>query len=148
MNRRAILTLAVAGAAGIVSRSVRASEGARRVTIYKDPQCGCCGEYADYLRSNGFDVSIVDTHDLPLIHEQHGVPTDLQGCHLSMIGGYAVSGHVPIKVINQLLKEKPAIAGITLPGMPTGSPGMSGQKTAPFTIYKITKGSPEVYAVE
>ena len=73
---------------------------------------------------------------------------DFQGCHLTYIDGYVVSGHVPVATVNQLLSERPRIKGVTLPGMPMGSPGMNGQKTAPFTIYEIGDGAPKVYAVE
>jgi len=88
----------------------------------------------------------VPTHDLPLLDDKYGIPTDLQPCHLSLIGGYVVGGHVPIEVVNRLLSEKPNITGITLAGMPLGTPGMSGEKTAPFKIYEIAKGSRRLYA--
>ena len=119
-------------------------------TLYKDPQCGCCEGYAAYLRRNGFKVDVKPTHDLAEISKKAGVPPELQGCHTMLLGGYVVDGHVPVKVIRKLLSERPAIAGITLPGMPTGSPGMTGKKTAPFTIYAVTKdgAAPRVYAVE
>ena len=146
MSRRAILVLLLGGAAGIVSPSSRAADGSKHVTLYKDPQCGCCEGYADYLRSNGFEVSVVPTHDLPLLDDKYGIPTDLQPCHISLIGGYVVGGHIPIEVVNRLLAERPAITGITLAGMPLGSPGMSGEKTAPFKIYEIAKGPRRVYA--
>jgi len=146
MNRRAILVLLIGGAASTVASAARAVDDSKRVTLYKDPQCGCCEGYADYLRSNGFEISIVPTHDLPLLDEKYGIPTDLQPCHLSLIGGYVVGGHVPIEVVNRLLTEKPAITGITLPEMPLGSPGMNGEKTAPFKIYEIAKGSRRIYA--
>ncbi len=147
MNRRAILMLLLGGAAAaMVAPSARAVDDSKKVTLYKDPQCGCCEGYADYLRSNGFEVSIVPTHDLPLLDDKYGIPTDLQPCHLSLIGGYVVGGHVPIKVVNRLLSEKPNITGITLAGMPLGSPGMNGEKTEPFKIYEIAKGSRRVYA--
>lgn len=124
----------------------RAAEGGTKVTLYKDPQCGCCEGYADYLRSNGFVVSTVPTHDLPLMDAKYGIPNDLQPCHLSVMEGYVVGGHVPIDVVHRLLSERPAITGITLPGMPLGSPGMNGAKTAPFTIYEIAKGPRKIYA--
>ncbi|HWG78725.1 MAG TPA: DUF411 domain-containing protein [Stellaceae bacterium] len=164
-GRRAILGALAAGAAGLgtmafggwplhnsgpgaVALAADQPTGtARQVTLYKDPQCGCCEGYADYLRSHGFKVSVVPTHDLPLLDEKYGIPTDLQPCHLSLIDGYIVGGHVPVEVVDRLLRERPEITGITLPGMPLGSPGMSGQKTAPFTIYEITKGARRVYAV-
>ncbi len=146
MNRRAMLTLLAGATAGIISTSSRAAVESKPVTLYKDPQCGCCEGYADYLRSNGFAVSIVPTHDLPLLDEKYGIPTELSPCHISLIGGYVVGGHVPIEVVNRLLAEKPPITGITLPGMPMGSPGMTGRKTEPFKIYEIAKGSPKIYA--
>jgi hypothetical protein len=148
MNRRAMLMLLVAGAAGFAAPPLRAAEDPHHVTLYKDPQCGCCEGYADYLRSNGFDVTVIGTHDLALLDEKYGIAENLQPCHISMIGGYVVGGHVPIATVRRLLSEKPAITGITLPGMPMGAPGMYGEKTGPFTIYEIGKGSPKVYATE
>ncbi len=118
--------------------------------LYKNPQCTCCEGYAAYLKQNGFDVDVKPTNDLAQISHDAGVPENLEGCHTMFIGGYVVDGHVPIDVIQKLLKERPAIAGITLPGMPMGSPGMSGPKEAPFTIYAVTKDgkAPTVYVVE
>ena len=117
-------------------------------TLYKDPQCSCCETYADYLRENGFEVTVKPTRDLPLMKQQYGVPSDLEGCHTTMADGYVVEGHVPIGAMLRMLTERPDIKGISLPGMPAGSPGMSGEKTAPFTIFEFGGGEPKVYAVE
>jgi hypothetical protein len=117
-------------------------------TLHKTPQCGCCDAYADYLRENGFAVTVEATHDLPLLKRRYGVPGALEGCHTTLVEGYVVEGHVPVAAILRLLTEKPEIKGISLPGMPAGSPGMFGEKTAPFTIYEIGVGEPKVYAVE
>ena len=118
--------------------------------LYKNPSCMCCEGYAAYLRANGFDVEVKPTHDLAQISLKAGVPPQLEGCHTMFIEGYVVDGHVPADVIRKLLSEKPAIAGITLPGMPSGSPGMYGTKTEKFTIYAVTKDGkePTVYATE
>jgi hypothetical protein len=124
------------------------AEEPRAATLYKNPACACCDNYADYLRENGFEVAVEATHDLPLIKRQYGVPTPLEGCHTTLIQGYVVEGHVPVSTIIRLLTEKPAIQGISLPGMPAGSPGMFGEKTEPFTIYEIADGPAKVYAVE
>ena len=147
MSRRAMLTVILGAAAGLGAAPSWAAAEKKPVTLYKDPQCGCCEGYAAYLRGNGFDVTIVPTHDLPLLDEKYGIAADLSPCHISVIGNYVVGGHVPIEVVNRLLAEQPAITGITLPGMPMGSPGMNGRKTAPFTIYEIAKDSRKVYAV-
>jgi hypothetical protein len=109
------------------------------VMLYKSPDCGCCEGYADYLRQNGFAVTVNATNDFSEISRKAGIPTDLQGCHTAVIGAYVVDGHVPVEAIRMLLAERPAIKAITLPGMPEGSPGMTGDKTGPFTIYAIGK---------
>ncbi|MGK9231322.1 DUF411 domain-containing protein [Inquilinus limosus] len=119
-------------------------------TLYKSPDCGCCDGYAAYLRDNGFTVDVKPTNDLARISADAGVPADFEGCHTMFVDGYVVGGHVPAGVIRKLLSERPKIAGITLPGMPMGSPGMTGEKTEPFTIHAVTKdgAAPTVYAVE
>lgn len=118
--------------------------------LYKNPQCSCCEAYAAYLQQNGFDVDVKPTNDLASISAKAGIPPALEGCHTMMVEGYAVDGLVPVDVIRKLLTERPPIAGITLPGMPMGAPGMGGDKAGPFTIYAIGKvgSAPTVYAVE
>ena len=147
MKRR---TFFLGGILAVVARPLRAMAEPIHATLYKDPQCSCCEGYAAYLRQNGFTVDVKPTHDLAEISQKAGVPPQLQGCHTMFVDGYVVDGHVPVNVVQKLLSERPAIAGIMLAGMPTGSPGMYGQKTAPFTIYAVTKdgAAPRVYAVE
>jgi hypothetical protein len=119
-------------------------------TMFKKPGCECCDAYADYLRSNGFSVRVVESPNMTLIKNLHGVRHDLEGCHTTVVGDYVVEGHVPITPIKRLLSEKPAIKGISLPGMPQGSPGMSGEKEGPFKVLSITgeDGPAQVYATE
>jgi hypothetical protein len=74
-------------------------------TLYKDPQCGCCETYADYLRENGFEVAVSPIKDLPLMKRQYGVPSELEGCHTTLIEGYVVEGHVPVRTLLRLLLE-------------------------------------------
>jgi hypothetical protein len=117
-------------------------------TLYKNPQCGCCEGHADHLRANGFDVKSIETHDMPLIKQSHGVTPALEGCHTIEVGGYVVEGHVSAATIKRLLAQRSAIKGISLPGMPEGSPGMGGRKTEPFKIYEITSGPERIYTME
>ena len=117
-------------------------------TLYKNPQCGCCQGHADYLREQGFELEVIATHDLPTIKRQHGVPEKLEGCHTLLVDGYVIEGHVPVNSIRRLLAERPDIKGISLPGMPAGSPGMGGTKTGAFNIYEIADGMPKTFAVE
>ena len=120
------------------------------VTLYKNPQCSCCESYAQYLDRNGFKVDVKPTNDLAEISRKAGVPEDLQGCHTSFIGSYVVDGHVPVKTIRKLLDDKPAIVGITLPGMPPGSPGMYGNKTGSLIVYAVSRdgAAPSIFDVD
>jgi hypothetical protein len=143
LTRLILLALVVALSGGAAQADER-----RSATLYKNPACTCCETYADYLRENGFEVTVEPTHDLPLLKRQHGVSAPLEGCHTTLVDGYVVEGHVPVGTILRLLSERPAIKGISLPGMPAGSPGMFGEKTEPFTIYEIGDGPAKVYGVE
>ena len=118
------------------------------VKLYKDPWCGCCTQYGKHLEAHGFAVEVEETSNLAEIKRQAGVPEGLEGCHTLKVGGYVVEGHVPVAVLLRLLSERPAIAGISLPGMPEGSPGMPGEKSAPFTIHAFGDNGLSMYAVE
>lgn len=142
MLRYVLLVLATL----VAAMPVRAESAT--ATMYVNPQCSCCQGHANYLRANGFKITVKETHDMSLIRRQHGVPEKLEGCHIMIIDGYVVEGHVPAASIKKLLAERPKIKGISLPGMPDGSPGMTGRKTEPFTIYEISDGEPKVFAVE
>ena len=143
--RIALILLLLAGLLGVAPAM---AEQPREAVLYKEPQCSCCEGYADYLRAHGFEVTVQPTQDLALFKRRHDVPSALEGCHTMLVDGYVVEGHVPIGAVLRMLDERPAIKGISLPGMPAGSPGMSGDKTAPFTIYEIGDGPTKVYAVE
>ena len=145
MNRRDFAMLMAAALPGGVLLRPRAARAAEAipVTLYKNPSCTCCEGYAQYLAQNGFTVDVRPTNDLAEISRKAGIPSDREGCHSSFIGDYVVDGHVPVETIRKLLDTKPALAGITLPGMPAGSPGMVGEKTETFTIYAISRdGTP------
>ena len=144
-----LMTSTVAVPPLLSARKARAAD-AIPVTLYKNPSCTCCEGYAQYLDQNGFKVDVHPTNDLAEISRKAGIPPDLEGCHTSFIGDYVVDGHVPVPVIRKLLAEKPAIIGLTLPGMPAGSPGMFGEKTGPLTVYAISRDGtpPRVFAVD
>ncbi len=119
------------------------------ITVYKSPTCGCCEKYVSYLRENGFAVKAIDQNDMDSIKKRYGV-TRVASCHTALVNGYVVEGHVPVSAINKLLKEKPAILGISAPGMPMNSPGMGEMKKGTLTIYRIPNGmeEPKVYSIE
>lgn len=138
-----VLVLLIAIAA-VTSPAMAAS--AIQATLYKNPNCQCCSNYASYLDRNGFDVKVIATDDLPRIQQAHDVPPILEGCHTMLVNGYVVDGLVPVDVVKRMLRERPSITGITLPGMPAGAPGMKGEKQGPFVIYAFGNGQPTVYA--
>ena len=111
------------------------------ITIYASPTCGCCGGYADYLQEEGFDVTLERTNGVDEIKDRLRIPEDMRSCHTAVIGDYFVEGHVPVEAIEKLLDEQPAIDGIALPGMPSGTPGMSGSKEEPWVIFAVSNGA-------
>jgi len=106
---------------------------AELATVYRSPGCGCCEESVAYLKANGFNATVISTDDVFGVKAKMRVPADMQSCHTALIGGYVVEGHVPVEAIAKLLAEKPPVTGIAAPGMPGGSPGMSGPRE-PFTV--------------
>jgi len=120
---------------------------ATAATVHKTPKCGCCDVYVEYLEAQGFEVDVVDHDSMAPIFQAAGIDRTMASCHTTEVGPYTVVGHMPVEVIEQLLDERPMIRGVTLPGMPTGSPGMPGAKQEPFTVYRITADAenPEVY---
>jgi len=109
-------------------------------TMYKSASCGCCVQYAPYFESYDFDLDVNAIQDMSQIKNQYNIPSDMESCHTVIIGDYFVEGHVPIEAINKLLNEMPDIDGISLPGMPSGSPGMPGIKHGDWIIYSIKDG--------
>jgi hypothetical protein len=125
-----------------------AAPGKATLQLVKDPNCGCCGDHAQYLRGHGYVVDVSDSSDLAKLRAELGVPINLVGCHLIRAEGYVVEGHVPAGAIDKLLAERPVIKGISVPGMPLGSPGMGGEKTEPLVVLTIGETAPQVYFTE
>jgi hypothetical protein len=128
---------------------VSAAHAATAMTVYKSPTCGCCEKYVGYLRENGFAVKAVNESNMDAIKKRHGV-SHVASCHTALVEGYVVEGHVPVAAIRKLLKDKPAIVGISAPGMPMNSPGMGEMKKGTLTIYAVPKNrrEPYVFSVE
>jgi hypothetical protein len=145
ITKRAFVTgLACVGLAA----SARAEDAPLEGTLYKSPDCTCCEGHAAYLKRNGIRVKVIEAKDISAIKKQYGVPPELEGCHTILLGGYVIEGHMPINPIRKLLRERPHITGISLPGMPTGAPGMYGPKEKPFVIYEIADGEKKVFSTE
>jgi hypothetical protein len=108
---------------GVPAHAQNHSEG---LTVYKSPTCGCCAKWTEYMKKAGFDVTVHETPNVGEVKAEHHVPSDVASCHTAIVGGYIIEGHVPAEAVRRLLKEKPDIAGLAVPGMPIGSPGMEG----------------------
>lgn len=100
------------------------AEGLGRMTVYKSPTCQCCERWVQVVREAGFDVIEENRADVTPIKREHGVPNALVSCHSALIDGYVFEGHVPPDLVQQVLRDRPAFAGLAVPGMPQSAPGM------------------------
>ncbi len=130
-TRRHVLALLAAGLL-LPSRSVRAATPA--IHVHKDPDCGCCGDWVNHLRSAGFTVTVDETSELSAIRTRLRVPPALTSCHTGEVSGYVIEGHVPAEAIRLLLDTRPDALGLAVPGMPAGSPGMEGGTPAAYDV--------------
>ncbi|KJS71607.1 MAG: hypothetical protein JM57_06755 [Comamonadaceae bacterium BICA1-1] len=160
MQRRTLLhsaSVALTGLAGTtllaLSAPVALAQARRNppvMEVWKDPHCGCCDDWITYLEKNGFSVRAFDTGNIA-VRQRLGMPEKYGSCHTALIGGYVVEGHVPAADIQRLLRERPAALGLSVPGMPIGSPGMDGPlfggRRDPFHVLLVGRdGSSRIWA--
>ncbi|MBI2963583.1 MAG: DUF411 domain-containing protein [Deltaproteobacteria bacterium] len=107
--------------------------------VYKSATCGCCRKWVEHLRSRGYTVTVSDVQDLRPVKHELGVPSGASSCHTAFVGGYFIEGHVPQEDISRLLAEHPDIAGLAVPGMPIGSPGMEGANPQAYSVFAVHK---------
>ncbi len=143
ISRRSF-TLAAAAAMLGLAPAVHA-QYAPLVTVYKSPSCGCCGEWVRHMRANGFRVETRDIADVGPIKRENGVPDALGSCHTALVGGYAIEGHVPAADLKRLLRERPAVKGLAVPGMVAGSPGMEQGSPKPYATIAFDARGSRVY---
>ena len=126
----------------------RASPAGAAVTVFKDPNCGCCSAWIEHLRKHAFKVTARDTSDVASIKRSGRVPQQLVSCHTAFVNGYVIEGHVPAEDIQRLLEEKPKIAGLAVAGMPIGSPGMEvGNRRDKYEVIAFNRdGTTSVFA--
>jgi len=138
----AAVAVAIIGGFGLL----RDNSAAQEITVYKTPTCGCCGKWVDHLKAAGYEVTVSNLSDLTEIKNLHGVPMTLRTCHTGIVNGYVVEGHVPARFVTRLIEEKPAIAGIAVPGMPIGSPGMEGPYRESYDVVSFdSRGETAVF---
>jgi len=128
MKRRQLLSAALATLAGASTAAIAQSATTEKpplLQVWKDPSCGCCGDWVKHLQASGFLVQVIDTGNVAA-RKHLGMPDTLGSCHTARIGGYVIEGHVPARDILRLLREKPNALGLAVPGLPIGSPGLDG----------------------
>lgn len=156
MSRRVWLGVAVGGVATALvgkrwwhsASSDVIPAGATVMTVYADPGCDCCHKWIAHLERNHFHVTVESVNDVTPVKRKFGIPESVWSCHTGMVNGYAIEGHVPADLIQKMLAERPAIAGLAAPGMPNGAPGMEGGVKDRYEIMSFTRpGATHVYAV-
>ena len=141
-----VVALALTTGAAPVS-PVTAGEKKPVITVYKDAGCGCCKSWVAHLIKHGYRVDAKDTPDMTEVKRALGVPDALTACHTAVVNGYLIEGHVPASDIARLLKEKPKVAGLAVPGMPMGSPGMEGPREQHYQVLSFDKaGKTKIFA--
>jgi hypothetical protein len=125
---------ALLAAAASLTSGVRRAAAEPAITVHRDPNCGCCVGWVRHLQAAGFATTVLETSDIDAVKRHLAVPDDLAACHTAELAGYIIEGHVPAAALRRLLAEKPKATGLSVPGMPVGSPGMEG-------------GAPEKYDV-
>lgn len=123
----------------VILKSTESHAEDNTVTVYKSPTCGCCKKWISHLEDNGFKVKAVDINNLSNVKNMAGIPAGAGSCHTAFIDDYVIEGHVPANDIKQLLTEKRDVVGLTVPGMPMGSPGMEGHRVDKYSVYEFGK---------
>jgi hypothetical protein len=131
LTRRCVL---IVGAVSILRPGTLSVAAEPLVTVHRDPNCGCCSGWVQHLQKAGFPTNVLDVKDLDAVETRLGVPDDLAACHTAEVAGYVVEGHVPAVALKRLLAEKPDAAGLAVPGMPVGSPGMEGGTVEKYEV--------------
>lgn len=131
------LALAMAGSLVLIPAF---AQGRPKVVVTKDPNCGCCGGWIEHLRRNGYRVDVIEANDLRPLKMRLGVPPKLYSCHTAELEGYVLEGHVPAHAIERLLAERPKALGLSVPGMPIGSPGMEGGTPETYEVLLFDRG--------
>ena len=124
-----------------------AYSGTLDMTVYRSPSCGCCGVWLEHTKKHGFRIKDIKTEEMETLKQKYNLPPELVSCHTTIIDGYVMEGHIPADDIKRFLKKKPELAGLAVPGMPLGTPGMeAADMKQPFQVLAFNhKGEVEVF---
>ena len=141
-----VLAAALIVSLGAAQRSATPAK-AQDITVWRTATCGCCGKWVEHLKAAGFNPTVHIVQSTDEAPPSKDLPRSLRSCHGATLEGYNVEGHVPASVIQKLLRERPTIAGIAVPGMPAGSPGMESPYPVPYDVLAYdAKGNTSVFA--
>jgi len=146
--KKAFTAVVIAGAVSLGGLVAAQRATMPTVEVFKSPTCGCCANWVKHLEASGFTTRVTDVEDMTEVKAKYGVPGRLQSCHTAVVNGYVLEGHVPASEVQRLIKERPAVVGVTVPGMPIGSPGMEqGNTVQPYSVLTFDKqGQTTIFA--
>jgi hypothetical protein len=145
MSRR--YSIALIASLVLFARSSRAQSSRPLISVFKTPTCSCCGNWVEHLKANGFAVKVQEVDSTAAYPKRYRVPQGMESCHTAIVSGYAIEGHVPATDIKRLLKERPKLLGLAVPGMPLGSPGMEGARNDAYSVLGFDgRGHTSVYS--
>jgi hypothetical protein len=140
--KKCILALVLIFNPGFVLSESKTTNEPVDIVVHRSPSCSCCGKWVEHLKQNNFKVEDIVTEDVQSIKDKYGVTQEMASCHTALVNGYVVEGHVPANDIINLLKNKPEVTGISVPGMPKGTPGMEmGGKKDAFQVLSFDKNN-------
>jgi len=139
LSRRSVLVGGLVICASV--SGIGFAEALPGIRVHRDPSCGCCGAWVDHLRASGFAAEVMETAEINRVKSKLGVPQSLASCHTAEVEQYVIEGHVPAPAIKRLLSERPRAKGLSVPGMPVGSPGMEVEGSAPETYDVVLFGN-------
>lgn len=153
MIPRLLILLVLLASLGTSPFAQGARGGSQAVDVFKTPDCGCCAKWVDHMKASGYEVRFVNMprEELDKVKGKHGVPAPLHSCHTALAGGYVLEGHMPASEVKRLLKKRPKVVGLAVPGMPLGSPGMevTRVKPQPYDVLTFDKqGKTQVYSTQ
>ncbi len=140
----AVLVLAIGVTAGALM-----AQRPTEMSVLRDPGCGCCLNWVAHLEKAGFKVTVAESADMRAVKDKNRVPVSARSCHTGVVAGYVIEGHVPAADIARLLKDRPTVAGLAVPGMPVGSPGMESPngRVQPYDVLSFdAQGRTAVFA--
>lgn len=134
-------------AAPAAAEATKTASTDKVLEVYKSPTCGCCGAWVDHMKDNGYQVVVHEQQNLQSIKEKAGIFPGQGSCHTAFIDGYAIEGHVPAADVDRLLAERPDARGLTVPGMPVGSPGMEmGDRVDAYDVLLFDESGTAVFS--